>query len=250
MMNRLMMPVFVVLAAACSSSSGGSSASSDGDAGSSNVLACGKGSIVGSARGTDPEGLGPIAGATITAPGCTTAVSDDRGYAEVRTDPGFLMKLDVSASGYIKEHAEFALPAGAKNGFSLTGWAFKDATKTTIFTGWDDSQGYVLVLVAAQAEGGACGSPQGITLSLKGHPEIKPVYMKDVTSADPTLTSTVGITNTQGGAVFGPLPPGTYEVDGAKIGCTIGPTASAEWQFDPSFTVEAGTITAQLLQMD
>ena len=250
-MNRLMAAALAVCAAGCSSSSGGSSAPTDGGGGDgavSNVFTCGKGSLSGTARATDPNGLGPVAGATVSAPGCTTAVTDGRGYVTVNTDPGLLIKLDVSASGYMNEHAEFYVPSGAPAGFNLTGWAYATTTKTTVFKGWTDSDGYVGALVTAMGDGGACASPAGITLSVKSHPELKAVYLKDPMTPDTTLAATVSVAGNVGGAVFGPVPPGTYEIDGAKTGCTIGPLAASQWHFDTTFDVKAGALSFQLLQ--
>lgn len=249
-MNRVMIPVLVACAAACGSSSGGSAEVPGDGGGTSNVLKCGHGSLVGSARGTDANDLGPIAGATVSAPGCTTAVTDGRGYVVVQTDPGFLMKLDVTASGYVHEHAEVSLPTGATNGFALTGSAYPESAKTTLFQGWDDSKGYLLVFAEALADGGTCGSPEGISLSVKGHPELTPIYMKDLNTPDPALTSTAAATTTVGGAVFGPMAPGDYEIEGTKAGCQVSPLSSAEWVFNASVGVEAGAVTLHLLQMD
>src|SRR5271166_4931158 len=94
---------------ACSSSSSHGAAPSGGDGGTgddsstANSFTCGKGTVTGTLRATDPNGLGPVAGVKLSAPGCTTAVSDERGYVNVATDPSFVINLDITASGSMHE---------------------------------------------------------------------------------------------------------------------------------------------------
>jgi hypothetical protein len=238
MLHRMMLVVPVVGLLGCSSSSGG------GNTGASNVFTCGGGSISGTGRATDPNGLAPVPNATASAPGCTTAVSDDRGYIQVATDPNLVIKLDVSANGFVNEHAEFAV---LQNGFALTGYLFESSVKSSILSGWSDSQGYVAVLISSTG-GGDAGSTctnDGVTVSVKGHPEIAASYLKDLSTVDPSLTATGSL----GAAVLGPVPPGTYEVDGTKTGCTVAPTTDAYFQFQTTFAVAAGTLSLQSMQI-
>ena len=76
-------------------------------------------------------------------------------------------------------------------------------------------------------------------------PGIKATYFKDNVNLDPTLmtTATVGI------GALGPVPPGTYEIDGTKTGCTVVPLSNASFKFPATTTVNAGVITGQLLQL-
>lgn len=237
-MRRLALLPVVLLSACSSTSSGNGSAADSGTAG--NAFNCGGGSINGTGRATDPTmGLGPVVGATVSAPGCTTAVTDDRGYVTASTDPGLMMKLDLSGPGYLNEHAEFA---ALQNGFAAAGYMYPETIKTTILTGWDDTQGYIAAIASDDGnDAGPCSTADGVTLSINGHPEIKAVYLKDQQTADPSLTAT----STFGGAVLGPIPPGNYEVDGAKTGCTSSPTHSQYFQFNTTVDVKAGVLTLQ-----
>jgi hypothetical protein len=234
-------PLALLPFAACSSRSSGSSS----DAGTSNTFTCGGGSITGTGRATDPTmGLGPVPGATATAPGCTTAVTDDRGYITVATDPGLMIKLDVTNSGYLHEHAEFALKEA---GFQVNGYLYPTSIETTILGGWTDSQGYIAVGITADgSDAGPCSTTDGVTISVKGHPEIKATYLKDQQTADPTLTAT---STGFAGGVLGPVPPGTYEADGAKTGCTSVPLDGQYFQYNSSFAVSAGVLTLQSIQL-
>jgi hypothetical protein len=184
-------------------------------------------------------GLGAVVGATVSAPGCTTAVTDDRGYVTAATDPGLMMKLDLSNTGYMNEHAEFA---ALQSGFAAAGYMYPETVKTTILTGWTDSQGYIAVVVSDDgSDAGPCSTASGVTVSIKGHPEIAPLYLMDQQTADATLTAT----STFGGAVLGPIPPGSYEVDGAKTGCGTSPTHNQYFQFNTTIGVSAGVLTLQ-----
>jgi hypothetical protein len=237
-LSLLAVAASVVSLLGCSSSSGGG-----GNAGASNNFVCGNGSISGTGRATDPNGLAPVPNATASAPGCTTAVTDDRGYIQIATDPGLVIKLDVSASGHVNEHAEFAV---LKDGFALTGYLFEGSVKSGLLPGWSDSQGYIAVLISSSSggDGGSCTN-DGVTVSVKGHPEIPASYLKDLSTLDPTLTATGSL----GAAVLGPVPPGTYEVDGAKTGCTVSPSTGAYFQFQTTFAVAAGTLSLQSMQI-
>ena len=210
--------VSLVSLPACSSKSTGSSA--DAGTTTNNAFTCGGGSISGTGRATDPTmGLAAVPGATISSPGCTTAVTDDRGY--------------------VNEHAEFA---ALQNGFAAAGYMYPESVKTTILTSWDDAQGYIAVVASDDgSDAGACATADGVTLSVKGHPEIHATYLKDQQTADPSLT----VTSSFGGAVLGPIPPGTYEVDGAKTGCTSSATKNLYFQFNTTIDVSAGVLTLQ-----
>jgi hypothetical protein len=230
---------------ACSSSSNGSSGSSGGDAGAdgagSNTMTCGKGSVTGTLRATDPNGLGPIQGATVSAPGCTTAVTDDRGYVNVATDPTFVVNLAVTAPNYMHEFVAFQALA---TGFAGQGYLY-ESNITSKLSGWSSSQGYVFVLVGGNGTMGTCGTGDGVTFSIKSHPEIKATYWSDPLTPDSMLPST----GTLGIGTLGPVPAGTYEIDGTKTGCTIGPAKSADFTFQPTVDVAAGILTVQELTL-
>jgi len=240
-MRSLVFLGMVALLPACSSSSNKNGGGGSGDGGTANNdFSCGGGSISGTGRATDPTtGLGPVVGATVSAPGCTTAVTDDRGYVTASTDPGFMIKLDLSNTGYMNEHAEFA---ALTNGFAATGYMYPDTIKTTILAGWTESEGYLAVAVSGDgSDGGPCSTADGVTLSVNGHPEIKAIYLKDQETVDPTLTATGSI----GIGGLGPVPPGNYEVDGTKTGCTSGPLNNGTFQFNSTVDVSAGVLTLQ-----
>jgi hypothetical protein len=91
--------------------------------------------------------------------------------------------------------------------------------------------------------GGACGTGDGVTLSIKGHPEIKATYWSDPLTPDAMLPST----GTLGIGTLGPVPAGTYEIDGTKMGCTIAPATNKYFAFQPTVDVATGILTVQEL---
>jgi hypothetical protein len=237
----------VVGVAACSSSSskGTSSSSSSGSSGSgsggeggasSNLFSCGSGSLTGQVRLTDVTSLGPIAGATVSGPGCTTATTDERGYFQAASDPGFVVKGTFSASGYVNGYVELTVH---KAGFSESGADFSSAAAAAIFPQISGPNGYVYALIGGDgSDGGPCAASTGSTLSIKGHPELAPSYLKTQTTIDATLTATAGF-----GAVFGPVPPGDYEVDATKTGCVSVGRDDGYFAFNNSAVVSANTVS-------
>lgn len=229
------------LLVACSSSS---SSNSPGDAGTgSNAgVVCGSGAFKGQAHITDPASLGPVVGATVTAAGCTSGTTDDRGFITVASDPGLLVKISLKASGYLDEYGEVTI---LKDGFQASTFQFLATTKSTIFTGWTDANGFIAVVTSGDgSDGGACSDGRGTTLSVKGHPEVQVGYLSDSTTRSSTLTATAGF-----GTVLGPMPPGTYEIVGTKPGCKTVGQSDGSVAFGTTTTVLAGTLTGHALML-
>lgn len=231
----------------CSSSSSGTSGESGGDAGDggggNSTIVCGKGSVTATGRIVDPQTAMGVPNAAISSVGCTPGATDYRGDFTLKTDVGFVLKPYITANGYIGEHAEWALASG---NFQATAPLYEASFESNL-PGWSSSQGYFFVAIThgAAVDAGPCSTNDGVTVSVKGHPEIKAVYANTTTSIDPTLTST----GTVGLAALGPVPPGMYEVDGTKMGCTVAPLSNNEFVFQTTNDVKADTATVQYLQL-
>jgi hypothetical protein len=231
----------------CSSSSNGSTGSGTGSdagdgGGASSVITCGKGSVTVTGRIVDPQTAMGVPNAAISSVGCTSGATDYRGDFTVKSDLGLVLEPYISANGYISEHAEWAL---ASANFQATAPLYEASFESDL-PGWSSSQGYFFVAVAHDtSDAGPCSTSDGVTVSIKGHPEIKASYADTSTSISPTLTST----GTVGLAALGPIPPGTYEVDGTKTGCTVAPLSNTEFQFQTTNAVKANTATVQYLQL-
>ena len=244
---RALLVLGLAMCTSCSSSSNGSTGSGSGSdagdgGGASSMIVCGKGSVTATGRLVDPQTAMGVANAAISVSGCTSGATDYRGDFTLKTDVGLVLKLDVSANGYISEHAEWALASG---NFQATAPIYEASFESNL-PGWSSSQGYFFVAVGhTTADAGACSTNDGVTVSVKGHPEIKAVYADTTTSISTTLTST----GTVGIAALGPIPPGTYEVDGTKTGCTVAPLSNTEFQFQTTNDVKANTATVQYLQL-
>jgi hypothetical protein len=144
----------------------------------------------------------------------------------------------------MNEHAEFA---ALTTGFQASGYMYPTSIETTILTGWTESEGYIAVAISGDdSDGGPCSTTDGVTISVNGHPEIKATYLKDDETADPTLTAT---SSGFGGGVLGPVPAGTYEVDGAKTGCTSASLKTEYFQFNSTIDVSAGVLSLQSIQL-
>jgi len=172
-----------------------------------------------------------------------SGATDYRGDFTLKTDQGLVMKFDVSANGYMNEHAEYSLQSG---NFQATAPLYEASFESNL-PGWSSSQGYFFVAVShsAAADAGPCSTNDGVTVTIKGHPEIKAYYADTSTSIDSMLTTT----GTVGLAALGPVPPGTYEVDGTKMGCTVAPLSGNEFQFQTTNDVKANAATLQYLQL-
>jgi hypothetical protein len=229
----------LALVCGCSSSSSASAA----DAGTpNNTFKCGGGAYKGIVRITDPKSLGPVAGAVLAGAGCETATADDRGYVNVASDPGLLVKFTVQTAGYLNEYAEITL---LKDQYNATTFEFEESTKTTLFTPWSDANGFILVATSGDgSDGGPCAEGKGSTVSVKGHPEIAVAYLSDNNTRSTTLTSTAGF-----GTVLGPMPPGTYELLATKTGCKGVGSNDGTSAFGTSTSVLANTLTGHLLQL-
>jgi hypothetical protein len=236
--------VALVALIACSSSSSGNNGGSD--SGTWNTFTCGGGSVTGTLRLTDASSLGPIAGATLAAQGCSTAQTDDRGYVNFASDPTLLVKLTVTdpTGNHLTEYAEVTVTQNAPN---ISTYMFPTADKNTLFTGWNDaSQGYVGIIVQSDgSDAGPCATNDGVTVTVKNHPEISIGYAVDQNTRSPTATATT----TFGAAVAGPIPPGTYEIDLAKTGCKNATTSRGVLAYSNTITVTAGTLTAVLVAL-
>jgi hypothetical protein len=165
-------------------------------------------------------------------------VTDDRGFLDVTADVGFLVKLDVTKEGYVHEHAEVSV---LKDNFQAATYAFPEGAKSTVLTGWTDAtQGYLAVIVNDdESDGGPCATSNGVTVSIKDHPEIKAGYLTNQNTRDATLSGTGSL----GLAVLGPIPPGAYEILGTKAGCTSVAEKNDSFQFTSSATILAGALT-------
>jgi hypothetical protein len=177
----------------------------------------------------------------VTAPGCTTATTDDRGYISVAVDPGFL-KVSFSASGYVKAYTEETV---SKGGFAETGADYPDSAKAALVPMLSDSNGYVFVIFGGDgSDGGPCADAKGTAVSVNGHPEIKAGYLSGLTTIDPAGTGVEGF-----GAVLGPLPPGTYQIDGTKTGCKTVGRNDGYLSWGTSTTVVGGTVSVAPLAL-
>ena len=229
--------VGLVLVVACSSSSSGG-----GGGASSNSLTCGNGSLSGQARATDVVSLGPIAGATVSAPGCTTATTDDRGYITAASDPGLLIKLSLTASGYVNAYTEVTV---LQAGFAETGADYKATDAANLISQLSSSSGYLYVGVGGDgSDGGPCSSGTGATVSLDGHPELAPSYLTNQTTIDTSGTATEGF-----GTIFGPMPPGSYSMTATKTGCKSVGRNDGYFAWGTTMTVSANTASIAELQL-
>jgi hypothetical protein len=225
----------LVALGACSTTS---SAVDAGDAGGTpnNILKCGNGTLTGVARATDVITIGPIANATLSAPGCTTAISDDRGYVQVAIDPGVVLKLSATADNYVNAYAEITV---LKGGFNETGADYKKSDSANLIPQLSTSNGYLFVGVGGDgSDGGPCSSGTGAAVSVDGHAELKPSYLSDQKTIDPNGTATEGF-----GTLFGPMPPGTYSVTATKTGCKSAGGGDAYFSYATSTTVVANFVT-------
>lgn len=243
---RAVLVLGLVVCTSCSSSSSGSSSEGGGDGGDggggNSTIVCGKGSVTATGRIVDPQTAMGIPNAAISSVGCTPGATDYRGDFTLKSDVGLVLKPYITANGYISEHAEWALASG---NFQATAAMFEASFESNL-PGWSSSQGYFFVAIAHPIpDAGACSTSDGVTVSVKGHPEIKAVYANTSTSIDPNLSST----GTVGLAALGPVPPGTYEVDGSKMGCTVAPLSNTELVFQTTNDVKANTATVQYLQV-
>ena len=226
---------------ACTSSSAGDDAGTD--SGGTNTFKCGTGGITGTVRLVDGTTLGPIAGATVTGLGCGATTTDDQGSVQADLQQGQLIKVELSANGYISAHAE-ATPQAS--GFFRTVFMEPVAAKTTVFTGWTSGSGYAIALISPNGtDAGACSTSDQLVASVNGHPEIPVGYLTDPITRSSTATSTSSL----GLAVFGPMPPGTYEFDAVKTGCAAGPDHGVYFLWPQTMDVEADTLSMVQLKL-
>ena len=226
--------------AACNS---GNSTSPASDAGPSNDFVCGAGGASGELRVTDATSVGAVAGAIISAPGCTTATADDRGDIAANFVPGQLLAIDIAASGYIDTHLDVTVLAG---GFQFHPGMYPESSRSSVFTGFSDTNGYLFVAVDADgSDGGPCATKDGVTVSVQDNPQIPAGYLTDPLTRSASLTAT----DTLGLAVLGPLAPGVYEVIGTKTGCTASPTVTKYDAHPSAVDVLANTVTGQVLTL-
>ncbi len=213
-----------------------------GNDAAASTFACGAGGVIGSVRIVDATTLAPIAGATATSTGCSTATTDDSGTIQANLAEGSLLKADFAAPGYIPQHIEVTPQA---SGFFKTVYMNAPSAKTSLFAGWTSGSGYALVNVSSNAaDGGSC-TPDGLVASVNGHPEIIVGYLSDGATRDGSLTAT----NASGFAVLGPMPPGTYEFDATKTACTAGPDYGTYFLWPQTMDVEADTLSVVQLKL-
>jgi hypothetical protein len=225
---------------ACTSSGAGDDAGVDGG---TNTLKCGTGGITGMVRLVDATTLGPIAGATVTGLGCGATTTDDTGSIQADLQQGLLVKVELSATGYISAHSE-ATPQAS--GFLRTVFMEPVAAKTSLFTGWTSGSGYAIALISPDGtDAGACHTSDLLVASINGHPEIPVGYLADQLTRDSSATSTSNF----GIAVFGPMPPGTYEFDAVKAGCAAGPDHGVYFLWPQTMDVEADTLSMVQLKL-
>jgi hypothetical protein len=232
-------------AVACSSSSSTNSdagADSGADAGPSNTFKCGAGGLTGVLRVVDGVTFAPLVGATVSATGCSTATTDDRAFVQADFAQGQLVKVRFSATGYIPEHVEVIPQTG---GFNRSADMFAVGSKTSVLSGWTNGSGYILVAIASNGgDAGPCNTADNLTVSVKGHPEIAVGYLTDLGTRNAMLT----MTSASGLAVLGPVPPGTYEIDAVKAGCTAG-MDYGKFTWPKTTDVEADTVSAVQLKL-
>jgi len=233
--------LLVASLASCSSSSNPPVAPPE--TGAANAFKCGTGGITGYVRVTDASSVRAVAGAIATGEGCNTATSDDRGFIEFDLPEGKLVKVDVTATGYLAGHVEVTpVASGAYNSFDI--FPIKD--KTSIFTGWTADKGYLFVGISNYgADAGSCTSSDGLVVSVKGHPEIAAGYLTDPNTRSATLTTTTAF----GSAVLGPIAPGTYEIEATKTGCVAGPDHGRYFTYPQTMDVKADAVSNVLLKL-
>ena len=243
-MGRVLWPhsaLLVALSVAACGSSDTSSPASEG--GPSNDFVCGAGGASGELRVTDLTTVGPVAGAVMSAPGCTTATADDRGNISCDFVAGQLLAVDFTASGYIDTHLDVTVLAG---GFLFHPAMYPETLKASVLAGFSGAAGYLFVGINTDgSDGGPCSTADGVTVAVKDSPQVPAGYLTDPLTRSATLTAT----NTLGLAVLGPIAPGTYEVIGTKSGCTAQPTATKYDVHPAAINVLANSVTAQLLTL-
>ncbi len=240
-MNTTVLRIAAAGLVACSSSSAGDDAGAD--VAVVNTFKCGTGGITGAWRLVDVTSLAPIAGATLTGVGCGTTTTDDQGNVQADLQQGLLVNVDLSASGYVTAHAE-ATPQAS--GFFRTVFMEPATAKTTVFTGWTSGSGYAIALISPNGtDAGACSTSDGLVASVNGHPEIPVGYLTDAITRSSTATSTTPFAV----AVFGPMPPGTYEFDAVKTGCAAGPDHGIYFLWPQTMDVEADTLSMVQLKL-
>ena len=224
------------------------SSGSSGPVAPTSTVKCGGGSIQVPEHLYDVVSLAPIDGATISAPGCATGVSDSSGNFTWLADPGVTYKFDLAANGYASEHIEFAFLA---SGTPSTGLPMDESSAMSLVPGWTSENGIIDVgIFPSGADGGPCSTPDGVTMSVVGHPEFTPVYYTSLRTKGGTSTSTLQVGSlVLGLGEFGPVPPGTYSVQATKTGCTVQPSQTPIMQYTLSTDVKAGAGSTMSLQL-
>jgi hypothetical protein len=208
----------LVLALACTTPPTASDASVANDAGTDApvpTLTCGGGGLRGTFRVVDATTLHAVAGATVSAPGCTSVTQDTQPIVADLAQ-GAPIALTVTAPAYVPSHVELT-PVAAGFGPSL--YLVPTSAEASLLVGGTSTDAFVAVSIAGNGGTGTCASAAGLTVSVHGHPEIAVGYLSGLTTRDATLT----VTNALGLAIAGPMPAGNYQIDASSPGCTAGP---------------------------
>lgn len=239
---------------ACSSTGSGSDGGADGasdgssDAGASNTLKCGAGGLTGAFRVSDIASLQPLVNAKVEGVGCTTAFTDERGFVQADLTKDQLIKLRVTAAGYLTLHSERVPQTG---NFNRPIWMYREGWKATTFTGWTNATGHVVVAIAdSDMADAGCSSAGGLVVSVKAHPEIAVGYLMLDDGGAPVRSAATATDPGYAGAALGPMPPGTYEVSAIAPdgGCVAGPDHGV-FTWPPSTDVEPDTLSLIWLKM-
>jgi hypothetical protein len=238
----------------CSSSEDGISPSVGPDAGDAgrpdsappppdpNTVTCGDGphqEIAVQVNKISAQGVG----SSVTSPvqvqwsGCSaslTTTESGKGTVKLSTSVSPRSVKVIPGEGFIPSlYAEAAVVAGS---ISRKLRVFPDVFKALPAQGWDDARGFILVEIAPLASEGICAQKDGVTLSVKNHPELKVSYLESVTKiAGSSKTTAYGF------ATIPSAPPGEkLEIVATKPQCDATTLDAAGIGLVP---VEAGVIS-------
>jgi hypothetical protein len=160
-----------------------------------------------------------------------TAYPGDFGELPVSLAPHQLLKLDVTAEGYLAGHFEFTPQRG---GFDTPFYLYPVELRDTLFVGFREDQGYLHVHLVDTRE---CAT-SGAVVSVVGHPELVAAYSSDFqrfASSDPWTSV----------ALIGPVPPGTYQLTASEHGapCQPLPWNPGVLSFSPTVDVEPNEVS-------
>jgi hypothetical protein len=226
-----------------------STPASTNDTGSSTAAAtftCGPGPYAdGQLRLKDPDNLRNLDAVTLTSPQCpgASAKTDEDGLYYLKLTKGMNVTGRLVKPGYITTiTSEFKF---ADSGLDLQSYLLPDAKKS-LLPEFSAANGYIVIAVfydppVGDAGATLCQKTDGVSFAVKGKTGVKATYLTALTplAVDPMLTATTSV----GVGILGPLPPGTYEVEATKMGCTFTPEKSATVEFTGKMIVEGGAAT-------